>query len=87
MIKEVPEETKADMMKTYCAPRGYEIIEKEGTTVGQYRFLTKVLFKCNECNKEFNEEWKIKSHQTRLHEGKAFTYRGKIEAVWMAPIR
>jgi len=46
MIATVSEETKSQMMKSYCAPRGYEIVEIEGKTVGQYRFITKVQFKC-----------------------------------------
>ena len=48
MIKTIPEETKTEMMKNFCSPRDYEITEKERKTVGQYRFRTKVLFKCTE---------------------------------------
>lgn len=48
MITDVPQDTRAEMMKNYCSPRSYEITDQETKTVGQYRFRTKVLFKCTE---------------------------------------
>jgi len=46
LIPIVPDETRTEMMKQYCAPKNYEIIETDRKTVGQYHFRTKILFKC-----------------------------------------
>ena len=51
LIPIVPEETRTEMMKKYCAPKNYEIIETDKKTVGQYHFRTKILFKCVEKDK------------------------------------
>lgn len=51
LIPMTPEDTRTDMMKKYCAPRNYEIIETDTKTVGQYHFRTKTLFKCIEKDK------------------------------------
>jgi hypothetical protein len=51
MIPIVPDETLAGMMRQYCTPRNYEIIETDRKTVGQYHFRTKILFKCIEKEK------------------------------------
>ena len=51
LIPIVPDDTRTEMMKQYCAPRNYEIIETDSKTVGQYHFRTKILFKCMEKEK------------------------------------
>ncbi len=48
LIPMVPDETRTDMMKQYCKPRNYQIIETDKKTVGQYHFRTKILFQCIE---------------------------------------
>jgi len=51
LIPIVPDEIRTEMIKQYCAPRNYEIIETDRKTVGQYHFRTKILFKCIEKEK------------------------------------
>jgi hypothetical protein len=51
LIPTVPEETRTEMMKNYCAPMQYEIIETDRKTVAQYHSRTKILFKCVERDK------------------------------------
>lgn len=46
MIPQVDENMRVQKIKEVCLSGNYEIIEKETKTVGQYRFRTKILFRC-----------------------------------------
>ncbi len=46
MIPQIDENMISQKIREACPSGNYEVIDKEKKTIGQYRFRTKILFKC-----------------------------------------